>query len=67
MCQAQITSPVGDRRRSATTRGIAGSFIAGTLAGLLNIEFTAVLGNLLVATIGPILALWILGSVTSRY
>ena len=47
--------------------GIAGSFIGGTLAGLLNIEFHGWLGNLLVATIGAVLVLWIWRSVASRY
>jgi uncharacterized membrane protein YeaQ/YmgE (transglycosylase-associated protein family) len=32
--------------------GIAGSFVGGTLASLLNIEFYGWLGNLLVASIG---------------
>ncbi|MGB3020510.1 MAG: GlsB/YeaQ/YmgE family stress response membrane protein [Methyloceanibacter sp.] len=39
--------------------GIAGSFVGGSLAGLLNIEFYGWLGNLLVATIGAILLLWV--------
>jgi uncharacterized membrane protein YeaQ/YmgE (transglycosylase-associated protein family) len=39
--------------------GIAGSFVGGTLAGLLNIEFYGWLGNLIVATIGAILLIWI--------
>jgi uncharacterized membrane protein YeaQ/YmgE (transglycosylase-associated protein family) len=39
--------------------GIAGSFVGGTLAGLLNIEFYGWLGNLLVASIGAILVLWL--------
>ena len=39
--------------------GIAGSFVGGTLAGLLNIEFYGWLGNLIVASIGAILILWI--------
>jgi uncharacterized membrane protein YeaQ/YmgE (transglycosylase-associated protein family) len=43
--------------------GIAGSFIGGTLAGLLNIEFHGWLGNLLVATIGAVLVLWLWRSV----
>ena len=38
--------------------GIAGSFVGGTLAGLLNIEFYGWLGNLLVASIGAVLVLW---------
>ena len=39
--------------------GIAGSFVGGTLAGLLNIEFYGWLGNLLVASIGAVLILWL--------
>ena len=44
--------------------GIAGSFIGGTLAGLLNIEFYGWIGNLIVATIGAILLIWIWRKVT---
>ena len=44
--------------------GIAGSFVGGTLANLLNIEFYGWLGNLLVATVGAILVLWIWRSVS---
>jgi uncharacterized membrane protein YeaQ/YmgE (transglycosylase-associated protein family) len=43
--------------------GIAGSFVGGTLAGLLNIEFYGWLGNLIVASIGAVLVLWIWRSV----
>jgi uncharacterized membrane protein YeaQ/YmgE (transglycosylase-associated protein family) len=39
--------------------GIAGSFVGGSLAGLLNIEFYGWLGNLLVATVGAILLLFV--------
>jgi len=39
--------------------GIAGSFVGGTLANLLRIEFYGWLGNLLVASIGAIVVLWI--------
>jgi len=39
--------------------GIAGSFIGGNLARLLNIEFYGWLGNLIVATIGAVLLIWI--------
>jgi uncharacterized membrane protein YeaQ/YmgE (transglycosylase-associated protein family) len=38
--------------------GIAGSFVGGTLANLLHIEFYG-LGNLIVASIGAILVLWV--------
>jgi uncharacterized membrane protein YeaQ/YmgE (transglycosylase-associated protein family) len=39
--------------------GIAGSFVGGTLANLLKIEFYGWLGSLIVASIGAILVLWI--------
>jgi uncharacterized membrane protein YeaQ/YmgE (transglycosylase-associated protein family) len=39
--------------------GIAGSFVGGSIAGLLNIEFYGWLGNLLVASIGAVLILWL--------
>jgi uncharacterized membrane protein YeaQ/YmgE (transglycosylase-associated protein family) len=39
--------------------GIAGSFVGGTLANLLNIEFYGWLGNLIVASVGAILVLWV--------
>jgi uncharacterized membrane protein YeaQ/YmgE (transglycosylase-associated protein family) len=39
--------------------GIAGSFVGGSLAQLLNIEFYGWLGNFLVATVGAILILWL--------
>jgi uncharacterized membrane protein YeaQ/YmgE (transglycosylase-associated protein family) len=39
--------------------GIAGSFVGGNLATLLNVEFYGWLGNLIVASIGAILILWI--------
>jgi uncharacterized membrane protein YeaQ/YmgE (transglycosylase-associated protein family) len=43
--------------------GIAGSFVGGTLANVLNMEFYGWLGNLIVATIGAILLLWIWRSI----
>jgi uncharacterized membrane protein YeaQ/YmgE (transglycosylase-associated protein family) len=43
--------------------GIAGSFVGGTLANVLNVEFYGWLGNLIVASIGAILILWIWRSV----
>jgi uncharacterized membrane protein YeaQ/YmgE (transglycosylase-associated protein family) len=43
--------------------GLAGSFVGGTLAGLLNIEFYGWFGNLIVASIGAVLVLWIWRSV----
>ena len=46
--------------------GIAGSFVGGTLANVLNIEFHDWLGNLIVASLGAILVLWIWRSVRGR-
>lgn len=43
--------------------GIAGSFVGGTFAGLLNINYQGWLGNLIVAAIGAVLLLWIWRSV----
>ena len=43
--------------------GIAGSFVGGTLANVLNVEFYGWLGNLIVASVGAILILWIWRSV----
>ena len=43
--------------------GIVGSFVGGTLANVLNIAFYGWLGNLIVATIGAILLLWIWQSI----
>jgi uncharacterized membrane protein YeaQ/YmgE (transglycosylase-associated protein family) len=39
--------------------GIAGSFIGGNLAKLMNVEFYGWVGNLIVASVGAILVLWI--------
>ncbi len=41
--------------------GIAGSFVGGTLAGLLNIAFYGFVGNLVVSTVGAVLILWFFG------
>ena len=41
--------------------GIAGSFVGGTLAGLLGFAFYGFLGNLVVAIGGAILILWLFG------
>ena len=43
--------------------GLAGSFVGGTLANVVNIEFYGWLGNLIVATIGAVLLLWIWRSI----
>jgi uncharacterized membrane protein YeaQ/YmgE (transglycosylase-associated protein family) len=42
--------------------GIAGSFVGGTLAGLLNIQYFGFLSNLLVAVVGAVVILWFFGS-----
>jgi uncharacterized membrane protein YeaQ/YmgE (transglycosylase-associated protein family) len=39
--------------------GIAGSFVGGSLASLLGFQHASWLGNLLVASIGAILLLWV--------
>jgi uncharacterized membrane protein YeaQ/YmgE (transglycosylase-associated protein family) len=41
--------------------GIAGSFVGGTLASLLNINYYGFLGNLVVAIVGAIFILWLFG------
>ena len=41
--------------------GIAGSFVGGTLAGLLGINYYGFLGNLVVAIAGAIAILWLFG------
>lgn len=41
--------------------GIAGSFVGGTLAAVLNIQFYGFIGNLVVATAGAIIILWFFG------
>jgi uncharacterized membrane protein YeaQ/YmgE (transglycosylase-associated protein family) len=46
--------------------GIAGSFVGGTLAGLMNIQFNGWLGNLLVAAVGAVLVLWLWRFVTAH-
>jgi uncharacterized membrane protein YeaQ/YmgE (transglycosylase-associated protein family) len=43
--------------------GTAGSFVGGSLARMLNVEFHGWLGNLIVASIGAVLVLWIWRSV----
>ena len=39
--------------------GIAGSFVGGSLANLLDIHCQGWLGNLIVASIGAVLLLWV--------
>jgi len=46
--------------------GIAGSFVGGTLAGLMNLQFEGWLGTLLVAAVGAVFVLWLWRFVTSR-
>jgi uncharacterized membrane protein YeaQ/YmgE (transglycosylase-associated protein family) len=41
--------------------GIAGSFVGGTLAGLLEINLYGFFGNLVIAVAGAILILWLFG------
>ena len=43
--------------------GIAGSFVGGTLANVLNIQFKGWVGNMIVDSIGAVLLLWIWRSV----
>ena len=43
--------------------GIAGSFVGGTLANVLHIEFYGWLGNLIVASVGAVLVLWVWRSI----
>lgn len=46
--------------------GIAGSFVGGALANVLEINFYGFAGNLIVATAGAILILWIFGRSEAR-
>lgn len=41
--------------------GVAGSFVGGALASVLNIVFYGFVGNLVVATAGAIIILWLFG------
>jgi uncharacterized membrane protein YeaQ/YmgE (transglycosylase-associated protein family) len=41
--------------------GIAGSFIGGTLAGVLGLNYQGFAGNLVVAIAGALILLWIFG------
>jgi uncharacterized membrane protein YeaQ/YmgE (transglycosylase-associated protein family) len=41
--------------------GIAGSFVGGTLAGVLGIAYYGFLSNLVIAALGAILILWFFG------
>ncbi len=46
--------------------GIAGSFVGGTLAGVLGLNYQGFAGNLLVAVAGALLLLWIFGRARQR-
>ena len=46
--------------------GVAGSFVGGTLAGLLGIHYYGFMGNLIVAIAGALLLLWIFGRSQAR-
>ena len=41
--------------------GIAGSFVGGTLAGLIGITYYGFAGSLIVAIVGAVLVLWLFG------
>ncbi|WP_432283376.1 GlsB/YeaQ/YmgE family stress response membrane protein [Aminobacter sp. BA135] len=46
--------------------GIAGSFVGGTLAALLGINYYGFMGNLIVAIAGAVVVLWIFGRSQAR-
>ena len=46
--------------------GIAGSFVGGTLAGVLGLNYQGFAGNLLVAVAGALILLWIFGRAKQR-
>ena len=46
--------------------GIAGSFVGGTLAGVVGIAFYGFLGNLVVAIAGAIIMLWVYDKLKGR-
>jgi uncharacterized membrane protein YeaQ/YmgE (transglycosylase-associated protein family) len=46
--------------------GIAGSFVGGTLADVLGLDYKGFLGNLVVAAVGAILILWLFGRAKAR-
>lgn len=41
--------------------GIAGSFVGGTLASVLGLNYQGFLGNLIVAVAGAVVILWLFG------
>ena len=46
--------------------GIAGSFVGGSLASVMNLQFEGWLGNLLIAAIGAVLVLWLWRLLTAQ-
>ena len=46
--------------------GIAGSFVGGTLASVLGLNYQGFLGNLIVAIAGALVLLWIFGRAKQR-
>jgi fructose-specific phosphotransferase system IIC component len=50
-----LADTLGGRPRT----GIAGAFVGGWLAQLMNFQFEGWLGNLLVAAVGALLVLWL--------
>ena len=46
--------------------GIAGSFVGGTLAGVLGLNYQGFLGNLIVAVAGAVIILWLFGRAKQR-
>jgi hypothetical protein len=58
--------PINIAKAEATRDGIAGSFVGGGLAQLMNLQFEGWLGNLLVAAVGAILLLFVWRAITAR-
>ena len=46
--------------------GIAGSFVGGTLASVLDIHYQGFFGNLIVAIAGAVLILWLFGRAKAK-
>ena len=46
-------------RNTSPHRHPLGSFVGGTLANLMHVEFYGWLGNLVVASVGAIIVLWV--------
>ena len=65
-----IAERVMNRNHSLLTNvlvGIAGSFVGGTLAGLLGQSYYGFIGNLVIATLGAVLILWFFGKREAQY